>query len=96
MTLGPILIKLKGDDEGDALGTNKGVENGGIENSAAAQVNEDKKAGKEGARVQSPFIQEESKDDVTKNPISRKATSDDLNSLVVPKSNAKFPNNQTI
>jgi len=96
MTLGPILIKLKGDDEGDALGTNKGVENGGIENSAAAQVNEDKKAGKEGARVQSPFIQEESKDDVTKNPISRKATSDDLNSLVVPKSNAKFPNTQTI
>lgn len=91
MTIGPILIKLKGNEEGDALGTNKGIENG-----AAAQVNEDKKAGKDGARIQSPFIQEENRDDVTKNPISRKSTSDDLNLIAISKSNAKFPQTRTI
>jgi len=87
MTLGPITVFLKDKEKGDALGT---------ENNAATQVNEDKKAKSDGARIQSPFIKESGEDNVTKNPISRNSTGDDLNLLAIPKSNAKFPKTQTI
>ena len=65
-------------------------------NNAATQVNEGKKAGAEGARIQSPFIQEAESSNATKTPITSNATGDDLNLNVVKKSNANLPNIQTI
>ena len=89
MVLGPIPIILKKTPEGDTLGNS-------AENTAASQVNEDKKAGKEGSRVQSPFLQEAFTSDVDKSPITNKATGDDLSLNVVSRSNANTPNIQTI
>ena len=65
-------------------------------NNAATQVNEGKKAGAEGARIQSPFIQEAEPSNATKTPVTSNATGDDLNLNVVKKSNANLPNTQTI
>jgi len=89
MVLGPIPIILKKTPEGDTLGNS-------AENTAASLVNEDKKAGKEGSRVQSPFLQEAFTSDVDKSPITNKANGDDLSLNVVSKSNANTPNIQTI
>jgi len=89
MVLGPIPIILKKTPEGDTLGNS-------AENNAAAQVNEDKKAKKESARVQSPFIKEETPDNVSKNPISKNTLGEDLNLRILENTNAKFPQTKTI
>ena len=77
--LGPILIKLKDDEKGDALGTNKGEEHGsGSAVSSADIVEQDKKAKKEGSRTQTPFIGSQTLDDYTKNPRSTSGIGDNL------------------